>query len=1259
MSNNLSFIPDEKFIDNEDETNFIGHEYALNYNAKIMPCTQSLIGFLDKDNELSRPKNHKETNIIDLQRGKCYSFNKNSDELEIFFNKLEECRRQGVTIMFEERQNPEGSGIMLDFDLKLKDPDKPGQVTIFHLSRLITQIIIVINSYFDLRNYLDQNKFIMVGITSSCKNNNFHLLIPGIFLSKAEKEFLLSKIIESCIIEKIFDNLEFNSPESPLDYNCIHVPVFFIGNTRYKDSTRLLIKDSYILTNVYRVYVENGEVITNSDESISDKDRRRNICHEFSINFESNSNNKIIKKMKVYCKPDYITDVSNLENRIGRSSEDLNELNSIDSSLSILRITDPEVPYIISLLDILASWRSQNYLEWLMIIQILGTMGNDYKPLAMHFNMKCSEKFWTTKKEKINTNDNCSANTYYPSKFSSIQIDKENFDNRWNECVNNKYYHSRNQAMTKLYFLAKEDNPDKLEVIRNNNITNFCYNLIYNITVEGLFEHAHVAEILYKMCRYKFVMDRPKGAKKYVWYEFMMEGDKIKPGELYKWRELDDSMNAGPSSLELYITKKIGILFKNILNSMKDKRFKVPEGASDEQKNTYEKHNATIYKNFKTTCRRINNDPFIRSVLNRSRPHFDTPGFSEEMDQNPMIFGVDNGVLKLNKNGNIDLIREYHSYKISMYTKTKYKKFNPDDQMVNYLLTKIRSMFPDDRPDSFNWFMHWLGSALDGNRKEQQLLMCWGMGHNGKSFIFDMVNKIFGECYCSPLPSELLTRMTSGAESATPVLMTIKGKHLIVFSEIGQKEVLNIQVLKRLLGAENILGRKLHRDSEQFGPICGYVLLCNILPDIATAEESTWKRITLLHLPIRFYPKTHKYYDKDNPDIREADPKLKTLKDDNEACEAFFSIITFYWQSLQINYEGNLGNVPCPHINKDTENYRNKQDTLNQFINLRLVITAKKTHRTYMNEIVEGYGDWYASRFRTNNKLYRKNMTDTIRNSKLSKYLIPSRQGEYIRGMRFLAPTETKRKKELFKFKVDFNESSKYDDDDDDYDESEEDDESEDDESEDDHRKKDDESSFKSEGSEAQQILNSKSERNDNPKSHESTEHKLSEELTEQLKNIKPENINETLINIYNNYKNIMRILQKYTSKEALEEKKLEIEQRKELRKKEMVKNTEDYKIYKKQKNEKLKRRGFERIKHINNGMMDSDPICAPQGSQILNSQNLRQQKKQKAEPQILIQNIKDDESSFKSGKPSARRHSSKKLFENSSYVTNVMDWIM
>ena len=196
---------------------------------------------------------------------------------------------------------------------------------------------------------------------------------------------------------------------------------------------------------------------------------------------------------------------------------------------------------------------------------------------------------------------------------------------------------------------------------------------------------------------------------------------------------------------------------------------------------------------------------YIKSVINRCRPYFDTPGFTDELNKNKLLFGVGNGVLKLQKNGNIELINGYHQYKISVYTKTNYKPFNPNDPLTIYLLRKIRGMFMDECPDSFNWFMHWLGSTLDGNRKDQQLLILWGQGHNGKSFIMDLYNHTFGNNYCSPLPSELLTRMTGGAESATPVLFTIKGKHLVIFSEIGQKEELNVQMLKRLLSKTTVL----------------------------------------------------------------------------------------------------------------------------------------------------------------------------------------------------------------------------------------------------------------------------------------------------------------------------------------------------------------------------------------------------------------------------------------------------------------------
>ena len=66
------------------------------------------------------------------------------------------------------------------------------------------------------------------------------------------------------------------------------------------------------------------------------------------------------------------------------------------------------------------------------------------------------------------------------------------------------------------------------------------------------------------MLRYKFIITKPKGAKRYVWYEFMIEGDKLIKGEIYKWRKIEDERGGGPSSLELYITSKLPILFKTI-----------------------------------------------------------------------------------------------------------------------------------------------------------------------------------------------------------------------------------------------------------------------------------------------------------------------------------------------------------------------------------------------------------------------------------------------------------------------------------------------------------------------------------------------------------------------------------------------------------------------------------------------------------------------------------------------------------------------
>jgi len=991
---------------------------------------------------------------------------------------------------------------MLDFDFKLKDK-KLGQVTEVHRLGLVRHIVKLINKYFNLEEYITLSKNIIVGITSSKTNNNFHLLIPGLFLTRASKQFLIDKIIMDGILDRVFEDLDFKSPECPLDTNCKHVPVFFVGNTRFSQPSKQ-IKPPYILIEAYKVFISRSGKV----EAVSDiyRDDSHNLSLEFSLNFESPS----IKKMLVSCKEEYKQDIADIENKIGRSVNDIEDLEKINTSLSILRVVDPEVDYIYALLDILALWRSQAYWPWYQITQILASMGKEYKPLSMHFNMKCSEKFV-----------------------------RDDYETTWEKCLTDNFYLTRDRAMAMLIFLVKHDNPDEFAKIREKNVVGYIYSLIYNITVEGLLEHDHVARILHKLCKHKFIIDRPEGAKKYVWYEFMLEGDKLKKGELYKWRELDDSPGIGPSSLELYITTQLADLAEKILRDIKDKRLKIPSGADDDVKKRYINHNASIINGWKKTCRRLRQDGFIRCTMNRCRTHFDTPGFSQDMNQNPMVFGVGNGVLELHKNGKVKFIDYYHSHKISKFTKVNYKPFNPQDPMTKYLLTKIRSMFLDDSPDSFNWFMHWMGSALDGNRKAQILLILWGLGNNGKSMVMDLFNHVFGKDYCCPLPTELLTRITTGAENATPILMTIDGKHVVIFSETETKQMLNMQMVKRLLGGENVMGRKLHRDPRQFGPICVYVMLCNNKPDIPTPEEATWKRIKLLHLPIRFYPKGHRYYDKTNPFVREADKKLKTIKDDPEAKEAFLSIVVHFWQSLQFNYGGNLDDVPCPHIIKDTEMYRNEQDTISAFINLRVVNTdpkSTKNNRTYLDDIIKRYCEWFESTYHTGNKLHTRDLAQSFRNSKLGKHLIKSRQGEYTKGMRFLRPLAKRKANESYKFDVSFEAANN-----------------------------DEESEGEGSDDDMQQEVKERSndeksdDEKENPREKVIKKERLTNELLKQLQDIKKETILETLEKITINYERLERFLEKCDEQHANPE---DIIRRKSEREITMQNNAKAYKIH-------------------------------------------------------------------------------------------------
>ena len=65
---------------------------------------------------------------------------------------------------------------------------------------------------------------------------------------------------------------------------------------------------------------------------------------------------------------------------------------------------------------------------------------------------------------------------------------------------------------------------------------------------------------------------------------------------------------------------------------------------------------------------------FIRDNGGHSAPLY-YRGFTKSLDTDPLIFGVANGLIKLDTNPT--LINHYHEYPVSKYTDLPYKKFDP------------------------------------------------------------------------------------------------------------------------------------------------------------------------------------------------------------------------------------------------------------------------------------------------------------------------------------------------------------------------------------------------------------------------------------------------------------------------------------------------------------------------------------------------------------------------------------------------------
>ncbi len=965
VSNSLTSTPSGLDTDIESEIDPLEADVTYSIQSVQSSDMRDLNDFFDAS-MINQP-NDPSTNIINRYALKCY--NVPASKLPKMFRLLEICRRHKQRTMFVEKQN-EMSGIMLDFDI-YQDTDGD-QITDEILYTLCQKIIELLTK---ILNFKDAKKeTFYVGVTrrprithneeKDCYKDGFHLIIPSIKVSRGVKKLIISKLLKSAVLDQIMADVqpadmkisgEQYQHKHFLDTMSACVPTFFIGSSTKKGHA------PYVLTHIYEATVnfESKSIMLIKNESLM-KSKSFNVCHEFSLNYECP--NGVIRKIEYEPIESLNTEITELS----RTRTEENEIQNNFGELSLHSMHDVQQKELKDLLDILAPERYEKYEKWYPVLCALANGSPSYKSLAEYFSRK-SKKFRASEFEKF-----------------------------WSQALRGPPKSRKCVSVGSIHHWAKIDNAEKYNEYRKETVRQVLYMKVYESYKEGILNHSDIADLLVQLLKYKYITDRPKNGKKRIWYEFVDEEDARLDGELYKWRSWEDEQ---PVNMSIYLSKRLPKLFEKVEKSAK-KNY-------DEATGDMAKYFGKVLVNLKATMRKLGDRAFKRSVIDEAALHFAQCGFAELLDKDPLVRGVQNGILKLGDGKRYaQLIQGYHTYKVSKYTDVAYEPFNPYDSITKVMLIALRSMFPDNESDTFEFTMSFLASTLDGNPKESMIMLMVGKGSNGKSALVELHKSAIGEIYGVKMNTSFLTSKNNSPDAATPAIMQLKDATFAYYSETNKHEVLNAARMKEITGQETLTGRRLNENLINFKPKCHHLVLSNNDFDIISHDHGTWRRVIYNPLKIKFVDTINERYDPNDPYQRVANPDIQDKWPmEPEVQSRYLGFMVWMHHMLYKKYGGKVKAVPHPHVQFETEKYRIRQDIISEFLAQRMITVPDPTAQTPLIDEIQKYITWYAKNH--SNVLPPKGITEQFQNSTIGKFIKSTKRGLFLEGHRFLDSGET------------------------------------------------------------------------------------------------------------------------------------------------------------------------------------------------------------------------------------------------------------
>ena len=133
--------------------------------------------------------------------------------------------------------------------------------------------------------------------------------------------------------------------------------------------------------------------------------------------------------------------------------------------------------------------------------------------------------------------------------------------------------------------------------------------------------------------------------------------------------------------------------------------------------------------------------------------------------------------------------------------------------------------------------------AAVGRVYAEQMIIAYGGGANGKSTFWNTIARVLGN-YSGKISAEALTMNCK--RNVKPEMAELKGKRLIIASELEEGQRLNTGMVKQLCSVDPIEAEKKYKDPFHFDPSHTLVLYTNYLPKVSANDDGTWRRLIVI-----------------------------------------------------------------------------------------------------------------------------------------------------------------------------------------------------------------------------------------------------------------------------------------------------------------------------------------------------------------------------------------------------------------------------